>query len=245
MAEVMALFDVVIESSKVGVRKPDPRFYEMACELLDVEARGCVFLDDLGINLKPARAMGMTTIKVLEPAASPRGSRGGRRLPAGLTSDLQAGERLVEQVVELLAVDDTRAGRRAARLDAAHLVHLVARVLDLVAAVVHEPPRPHVLGLLLQPDDLASVLVAAQDVDAAVAREREQLLDAHDRDRSAPSSSRRAMASHATLPEQKMMRRTAAGSVIDAVVEHLLERPGREVVDRRSSAASRAAATSG
>jgi putative hydrolase of the HAD superfamily len=65
MAEVMALFHVVVESSKVGVRKPDPRFYEMACELLDVKPEACVFLDDLGINLKPARAMGMTTIKVL------------------------------------------------------------------------------------------------------------------------------------------------------------------------------------
>ncbi len=68
MAEVMVLFDVVVESSKVGVRKPDPRFYETACELLDVKPEACVFLDDLGINLKPARAMGMTTIKVLGAA---------------------------------------------------------------------------------------------------------------------------------------------------------------------------------
>jgi len=67
MAEVMALFHVVVESSKVGVRKPDPRFYEMACDLLDVKPEMCVFLDDLGINLKPAAAMGMTTIKVVEP----------------------------------------------------------------------------------------------------------------------------------------------------------------------------------
>jgi putative hydrolase of the HAD superfamily len=58
------LFEVVIESSKVGVRKPDPRFYEMACRALDVEPADAVFLDDLGINLKPARAMGMHTIKV-------------------------------------------------------------------------------------------------------------------------------------------------------------------------------------
>ncbi len=68
MAEVMALFHVIVESSKVGVRKPDPRFYEMACELLDVKPEMCVFLDDLGINLKPAKAMGMTTIKVLNAA---------------------------------------------------------------------------------------------------------------------------------------------------------------------------------
>jgi len=59
------LFDVVIESSKVGVRKPDPRFYEMACEALEVQPTDAVFLDDLGINLKPARAMGMHTIKVV------------------------------------------------------------------------------------------------------------------------------------------------------------------------------------
>jgi putative hydrolase of the HAD superfamily len=67
LAEVMARFDAVVESSKVGVRKPEPRFYEIACELLDVTPQECVFLDDLGINLKPAAAMGMTTIKVLDP----------------------------------------------------------------------------------------------------------------------------------------------------------------------------------
>ena len=64
----MALFDVVIESSKLGIRKPEPRFYELACEALEVDPSDCVFLDDLGINLKPARAMGMTTIKVDTPA---------------------------------------------------------------------------------------------------------------------------------------------------------------------------------
>jgi len=61
------LFEVIIESSKAGVRKPTPRFYELACEALQVEPSACVFLDDLGINLKPARAMGMTTIKVVDP----------------------------------------------------------------------------------------------------------------------------------------------------------------------------------
>ena len=65
-AEVMGWFDVVVESSVVGVRKPDPAFYTMACEALEVEPSGCVFLDDLGVNLKPARAMGMTTIKVVD-----------------------------------------------------------------------------------------------------------------------------------------------------------------------------------
>lgn len=67
VAEVMAKFDVVVESSKVGVRKPEPAFYERACELLGVQPSDCVFLDDLGINLKPAKAMGMRTIKVGEP----------------------------------------------------------------------------------------------------------------------------------------------------------------------------------
>ena len=62
--DVVALFDHVIESSKVGIRKPNPRIYEMMCEALAVEPGACVYLDDLGINLKPARAMGMTTIKV-------------------------------------------------------------------------------------------------------------------------------------------------------------------------------------
>ncbi len=65
LAEVMALFGHVVESSKVGCRKPEVRFYEIACDLVGVDPSGCVFLDDLGVNLKPAAAMGMTTIKVL------------------------------------------------------------------------------------------------------------------------------------------------------------------------------------
>ncbi len=70
VAAVMARFDVVVESSKIGVRKPEPEFYRTACELLGVTPAECVFLDDLGINLKPARAMGMTTIKVDDSAAA-------------------------------------------------------------------------------------------------------------------------------------------------------------------------------
>jgi putative hydrolase of the HAD superfamily len=62
--EVMGLFHHVVESSKVGVRKPEPEFFEHALAMVDVPAEECVFLDDLGINLKPARALGMTTIKV-------------------------------------------------------------------------------------------------------------------------------------------------------------------------------------
>ena len=67
-AEVMALFDHVIESAKIGLRKPDPRIYRMMVETLKVDPRNCVYLDDLGINLKPAREMGMTTIKVVSAA---------------------------------------------------------------------------------------------------------------------------------------------------------------------------------
>ena len=63
---VMTLFDVIVESSVEGVRKPDPRIYEIACGRMDVAPETCVFLDDLGINLKPAKALGMTTIKVIE-----------------------------------------------------------------------------------------------------------------------------------------------------------------------------------
>jgi len=63
--EIMAQFDFVIESSVVGFRKPDPRIYQLACEQLDIDASEALFIDDLGVNLKPARAMGMTTIKVL------------------------------------------------------------------------------------------------------------------------------------------------------------------------------------
>jgi putative hydrolase of the HAD superfamily len=60
-------FDVVVESATVGLRKPDPRIYELVLSRLGVDAPDAVFLDDLGINLKPARAMGMTTIKVTDP----------------------------------------------------------------------------------------------------------------------------------------------------------------------------------
>ena len=60
----MARFDHLIESSKAGVRKPDPRIYQMMCEALDVAAAQCIYLDDLGINCKPAAALGMSAIKV-------------------------------------------------------------------------------------------------------------------------------------------------------------------------------------
>ena len=65
VAEVMALFDLVVESSKEGIRKPDPRIYLSTCDRIGVNPKNAVFLDDLGINLKPARALGMRTIKVV------------------------------------------------------------------------------------------------------------------------------------------------------------------------------------
>ena len=66
MGQIMPLFDHIIESSKAGVRKPDPKIYLMMCESLSVEPQNCVYLDDLGINCKPAAALGMKAIKVVD-----------------------------------------------------------------------------------------------------------------------------------------------------------------------------------
>lgn len=63
--DIMRHFDVIIESSKIGIRKPDPRIYLMMCEQLGVEPRTCVYLDDLGVNCKPAAQLGMVAIKVV------------------------------------------------------------------------------------------------------------------------------------------------------------------------------------
>ena len=68
--QLLDLFDVVVASTDVGIRKPDPAFYELACKLLEVAPDRMVFLDDLGVNLKPARAMGMVTIRVQDPAVA-------------------------------------------------------------------------------------------------------------------------------------------------------------------------------
>ena len=65
LGSVSSMVDLIIESSKIGVRKPDTALYRIACEELNTSPEECVFLDDLGINLKPARAIGMTTIKVI------------------------------------------------------------------------------------------------------------------------------------------------------------------------------------
>ena len=64
---VLPLFHHVIESAKLGMRKPDPQIYLLMCEALGVAPAHCVFLDDLGVNLKPARMLGMHTIKVDDP----------------------------------------------------------------------------------------------------------------------------------------------------------------------------------
>jgi putative hydrolase of the HAD superfamily len=63
-------FDVMVESAVEGMRKPDPRIYQLVCDRLEVSPKETVFLDDLGANLKPARELGMTTIKVAEPDAA-------------------------------------------------------------------------------------------------------------------------------------------------------------------------------
>lgn len=68
VATILARFEHVIESAKVGVRKPDPRIYQMMCDALGVAPEACVYLDDLGINCKPAAAMGMAAIKVTSEA---------------------------------------------------------------------------------------------------------------------------------------------------------------------------------
>ena len=68
VSKVMALFDDVIESSVEGIRKPNPEIYKLACQRISVEPEKCLFIDDLGINLKPAKELGMKTIKVLTEA---------------------------------------------------------------------------------------------------------------------------------------------------------------------------------
>jgi putative hydrolase of the HAD superfamily len=76
LGELLGLFDAVVESSVEGVRKPEPEIYRRALSRLSeavgrpIEAADCAYLDDLGINLKPARALGFATIKVVEPAAA-------------------------------------------------------------------------------------------------------------------------------------------------------------------------------
>jgi len=64
------LFDLVVESAVEGMRKPDPRIFNIACERLGIQARDAVFLDDIGANLKAARSLGMATIKVVEPGVA-------------------------------------------------------------------------------------------------------------------------------------------------------------------------------
>ncbi len=76
LGELLGLFDAVVESSTEGVRKPEPEIYRRALARLSeavgrpVEAPDCAYLDDLGINLKPARALGMHTIKVADPGTA-------------------------------------------------------------------------------------------------------------------------------------------------------------------------------
>ena len=70
--DLSAIFDVFIESSIEGLRKPDPLIYQLVCERMQISPSEAVFLDDIGANLKPARALGMTTIRVVEPEAALR-----------------------------------------------------------------------------------------------------------------------------------------------------------------------------
>jgi putative hydrolase of the HAD superfamily len=66
VAEIMTQFDHILESSKIGIRKPDPRIYQMMCDALNIPPEHCIYLDDLGINCKPAAALGMHAIKVVD-----------------------------------------------------------------------------------------------------------------------------------------------------------------------------------
>lgn len=77
------LFDVIVESSVEGLRKPDPAIYRLACDRLGAPPERTVFLDDLGVNLKPARALGMHTIKVVEPGAALRELEGALGIALG------------------------------------------------------------------------------------------------------------------------------------------------------------------
>jgi len=76
LGEVLGLFDAVVESSVEGVRKPEPAIYPLALQRLSeavgrpIQPADCAYLDDLGINLKPARALGMHTIKVVDPVVA-------------------------------------------------------------------------------------------------------------------------------------------------------------------------------
>ena len=76
LGELLALFDVVVESSTEGIRKPEPEIYRRTVERLGaavgrpLQPADCAYLDDLGINLKPARALGMHTVKVADPAVA-------------------------------------------------------------------------------------------------------------------------------------------------------------------------------
>jgi putative hydrolase of the HAD superfamily len=96
-AELRALFDAFVESAVVGVRKPDPRIYELACEALGVAPAEAVFLDDIGRNLKAARVLGMATIKVDSPGPALAelervlGLAAGALAPAGLSPVVAAG----------------------------------------------------------------------------------------------------------------------------------------------------------
>lgn len=83
IAAIMTRFAYVVESSKVGLRKPDPAIYELACDELGVRPEECVYLDDLGINCKPAAALGMTAIKVTSEDQALRDLGAALGLPTG------------------------------------------------------------------------------------------------------------------------------------------------------------------
>ena len=218
-------------------RKPEPRFYEIACELLGVEPTECVFLDDLGINLKPAAAMGMTHDQ-------------GRRSADQAIDELDAVARHLRTDAGLRQTGEGRlhAGRPAPgrgspssrwpgcrSRHARHVAQVVAALLDPPRAGLDEVPRAHVLRLLLEPHQLAGVRVALEHLEQPLLRERVELLDADDRGRRLRAGRARPSRPSTTLPLQNTSRRDRGRIGDERIVEHLLERAGRQLVDRRAA----------
>jgi len=81
--ELREHFHVFMESSRVGLRKPDPRIYRAVCRELRIAPAEAIFLDDIGRNLKEARRLGMHTIKVVDPDRALEELAGALGLAAG------------------------------------------------------------------------------------------------------------------------------------------------------------------
>ncbi len=173
-AEIFALFDHVIESSKVGVRKPDPEIYRMMCAALAVEPSACVYLDDLGINCKAAASLGMAAIKVvtedqalaeLARLTRPRlphrrRSIGDRRMTtAPLTGAKIGAAAALEQLAGWSAVDGRDAIRKSFRFpDFSTAFAWMVRVAMVAEKLDHHPEWSNIYNKV-------EVVLATHDVD--------------------------------------------------------------------------------